>query len=74
MEHRNFLGKPIAYHPAKIQENQHAGIVDSLATSRLTAPTEGRQKMINDRNLNIGHAEKRRDRRGRHGEQLIRKK
>jgi hypothetical protein len=37
-----------------MQENQHSGVVESLATSRITAPKEGRQKMTGAGNLKIG--------------------
>jgi hypothetical protein len=58
-----------------MQENQHAGLVQSLATSGVTAPTEGRQMMTGAGTLKIGQVEKRGNRQeGLNGKQVTTKK
>jgi hypothetical protein len=58
-----------------MQENIHAEVVKNLPNSRVTAPTEGRQKMTGSGNLKIGQAEKHGNHQeGLNGEQLTTKK
>jgi hypothetical protein len=57
------------------RNKQDAEAVENRATSGITAPREGRHKMTDAGNLNVGQAEKRRNREeGLNGEQLTTKK
>jgi hypothetical protein len=69
-----FSGSQSPPHKKGTQSNQNAGIMENRDTSRVCAPTQGRQKMTGTRNKKTGHRRSNGNRQGLNGDQITTEK